>query len=125
MEKIQKDIYEGYVWMSDQSSPKVIFGEFELDFELCNKNFVIEAQLFSAESNTSYSVKFVDGEYIVNKYDLNAMEGVKERKKFIANRMDGHTTLCFDQYWVEEPDKYCMNMKTLKPAALVFMGFDK
>lgn len=117
--------YDGYIWMSDEQSPKVLLGEMpELNLDAHCNPFVIEAQLYCKENNVSYSIRYVDGEYIINKYDLTESADYEE-KLFVPARMPEIQTLKFRQYWKEENVKNCYNWTTLKPGKLVFAGFER
>ncbi len=126
MKKLEKTKYVGYIWMSDEPSPKVLKNEeFEYDFIDGENPFVVEGQLFNGE--ISFSIKYIDGKYIVNKYNVleNQSAGIEySEQTYIAN-FDGVPGMQFRQYWREEPDKFCNNMKVLKPAEFVFVGFTK
>lgn len=118
--------YNGYYWMSDRKEPIVLHEEYfdqELDPKL--NPFVIEAQLF--DGKTSYSLKYVDGQYIVVETDLTAYDlndGTFTEQVFLGNRMgNGNVWLKFYQQWVEKEDKLCENMKVLVPGKLIFAGF--
>ncbi|MDR2475411.1 MAG: TIGR04423 family type III CRISPR-associated protein [Bacteroidales bacterium] len=116
---------EGYIWYSDQPEPQIIGAEvyvLELDN---NKNpFVVEGQIYSESEQKSVSIKYVDGKYIVKKYDLREIVGkVCNEKSFIPQRLGGVAKIKFRQYWKEQEDEFCEGMKTLVPAECVFMGF--
>ncbi len=126
---ITKD-FQGYIWMSDQSKPEM----FDCDKERLlildnNKNpFVIEGQLYDKTHKKSYSVKYVDGEYLVMPYDVTDNE-VKNANSYFPNRMT--KKLFFYQRWEvikdkkskEKGDEYCENMPVLEPTGFVFVGF--
>lgn len=126
--KIEKSIYEGYLWYSNQTEPKIL-NEEEFELEISdNKNpFVIEGQLFDADRMLSISIKYVDGEYICNSYNVDSLDFNRsnvEKKEFHSNRMKGYK-LQFLQYWMEQEDDLCEGMKVLLPTKSVFVGFIK
>ena len=123
--KIEKSNYTGYLWYSNEKKPKVYQNEeFELDLDKIENPFVIEGQLYDEGRRLSYSIKFVDGKYIVKEYKLDELKDVcYTEQTYQGNRMDG-TTLCFYQYWREEPDGFCEGMNVLQPNELVFVGFN-
>lgn len=127
MTDIPKNIkYDGYYWMSDQKEPKALRGEEFNNVLNPNVNpFVIEAQLF--DGKTSYSVKYVDGQYIIVETDLaslNLNDGTFTKQVFFANRMgDEDVWLKFYQQWIEQEDEMCEGMKVLVPGKLIFAGF--
>lgn len=69
--KIEKSKYQGYLWYSDQKEPKVFNNElFELEIADNENPFIVEGQLYDEENRASISIKYVDGNYIVNKYKV-------------------------------------------------------
>jgi len=126
--KIEKSKYEGYIWQSDKSEPSVYDGTEEFELELVDSinPFIIEGQLYDKNRRKSYSIKYVDGHYIVHSFDVkdSDINNVNvEQKTFLPNRMEHK--LCFLQYWREETDALCEGMKVLQPAELVFIGFER
>lgn len=118
--------FEGYLWYSDKSIPRVIEGEFEGIELMDGENpFVIEGQLVNFHDRKSYSIKFVDGKYLLSSYELTQEESEgnsKEIWEYASNGMDGKT-LRFIQRWAPVPDVLCEGMDVLRPAELVFIGF--
>lgn len=126
--KIEKSIYDGYIWYSDKSEPEVFQEkDFEFDTDKIDNPFIIEGQLYDDQKMISYSIKFVDGKYICKKYEVESTDFNKkdvEIKTFHSNRMD-NLKLQFLQYWKEEDDELCEGIKVLQPKELVFVGFVK
>lgn len=126
--KIEKSIYDGYIWYSDKSKPEIFQNQdFEFDTDKIENPFIIEGQLYDDQKKISYSIKFVDSKYICKKYQVESTDFNKsdvEIKTFHANRMD-NLKLQFLQYWKEEEDELCEGMKVLQPKELVFVGFVK
>lgn len=133
VDKIDNDIYEGYIWMSDQSQPKTLNGEsYDKDLSKMENPFIIEALLFAKESGISYSVKCVDGKYIAHKYDIKDLDSdsiVTTDSSFLVNRVGDdkikNLKLKFLRIWSEQEDDFCLGMKVLQPKELVFVGFKK
>jgi CRISPR type III-associated protein (TIGR04423 family) len=120
--KIEKSKYQGYLWYSDNKEPQVLNNEvFELEIADNANPFVIEGQLFDGQK--SISIKYVDGKYIVNTYDLNTLDGVMQEQTFHSHRMEGKL-LKFIQIWKNQSDELCEGMQVLQPAELVFVGFN-
>lgn len=118
------DKFQGYIWMSDKSSPRVVSAlSEELKLDDSSNPFIVEAQLFDTQNQISYSVKYVDGKHLCKDYPLAAMGDEYTDKEFISNRIDGVSKLKFRQYWREEKDELCENMKVLLPSEFVFVGF--
>lgn len=124
--KIEKSIYEGYLWYSDQIEPAILTNEeFELEITNDKNPFIIEGQLYDINKMKSISIKYVDGKYLCNEYDVNKADFNKKDitiKIYYSNRIQGKK-LQFLQYWEEEPDTLCENMAVLHPKKLVFVGF--
>lgn len=119
--KIEKSKYQGYLWYSDNKEPQVLNNEvFELEIADNTNPFVIEGQLFDGQK--SISIKYVDGKYYVNTYDLDDLDGVKQEQMFFSHRM-GDRKLYFKQFWQPVNDEQCEGMQVLQPAELVFVGF--
>lgn len=142
--KIDKSIYNGYLWFSDKNSPQIILGEeFEMELDDNTNPFVVEGWL--ADDKKSVSIRYVDGHHIVriwNLEELNACKTIeemisgkvldgsncKQREEFVAHRMGhGIRKLVFYRYWRLDNDGagLCENMAGYVPAELVFVGFDK
>lgn len=124
MKKIQGDKMTGYLWYSDQDHPTVYDGErVEQILNDEDNPFIIEGQL--CDDKVSYSIKYVDGEYLVKSITLSELpkENVND-KYFQSHRMNGKI-LHFKEYWEEKTDDLCCGMKVLQPGKLVFVGFKK
>lgn len=125
---IEKGNYVGYVWYSDKTSPNMYAGnEFTDTLDTNHNPFIIEGQLFNPVKQISYSIRYVDGSYLVQRWDLK-MDFESEDftftpKEFKAHPRMGKQTLLFRQYWKAESDELCLDMKVLQPHALVFVGF--
>lgn len=128
METIEEAKYEGYIWMSDSQEPLVITPDktYGLVLRDTDNPFVVEGNLWNADTQTSIMVKYIDGKYIVRQVlvtEEDRREAVK--KEYIPHRIEGAEKLSFLQYWVEEADPLCEGMTTLRPGKLVFVGFSK
>ncbi len=119
--------YEGYLWWSDRQSPEVYQNQILPGWPSETANpFIVEGQLWDQERQQSYSIRFVDGEYFVNSFNL---KDLKEReyipKEYLPNRFPKEIRkLCFREYWYSEPDEFCEGMEVLKPSMIVFTGFN-
>ena len=117
--------FQGYLWRSDSREPEIFDFDKELDIELdVNTNpFYIEGYLFDKLNNTSYNIKFIDGEYISKVVPLTGKENEEfVEKKYYGERMRGKI-LVFRQYWKEEADPYCEDFPVLQPSDFLFVGF--
>lgn len=124
--------YEGYLWMSDQEEPEVFDNESITLPKDGDNPFVVEGQLFNKAEGLSYSIKFVDGQYIIQKYavteaDINNSDN--EIKTYESNRM-GDRRLQFLRYWEEDLDEdnytdsaHPQGLPVLTQTKNVFIGF--
>lgn len=117
--------YQGYLWWSDEDKPCVYKDELLTDLPAGPANpFIIEGNLWDKVNQKSYSIRFVDGEYRVNAFDLNALDGNEcIQKEYLPNRLEKIKKLCFKEFWLPEKDELCEGMEVLKPAMTVFTGF--
>lgn len=126
METIKINKCEGYLWWSDQQKPQVFENQ---SIDQClnevQNPFVVEGQLYDKEEKKSYSIKYVDGKYLINKYKVEESDLANpdnESKCYLSNRM-GDKWLRFLRYWEEKEDQACMGMPVLKLTKNVFIGF--
>lgn len=125
--RIGKARYEGYLWYSDSQEPQVLTGDqdFELDVEDAGNPFIVEGQLYSAETSVSLSIRYIDGAYHVASFTVKESElqqHAEDLVEYRSLRMQGRT-LRFWQIWKREKDPVCLGMETQVPSALVFIGF--
>lgn len=139
IDRIPSGSYEGYYWMSDNIDPVTIKNGDSGVADRINgcitdpeaNPFVIEGQLYDTDSHVSISIKYVDGHYVLNRYDVaESVEDVEKKKydwislkRYVANRMPG-MKLRFLQYWRERHDPFCSGMPVLQAAEKVFVGFE-
>lgn len=126
METIKINKCEGYLWWSDQQEPKVYQEELtDVCLEATQNPFVVEGQLYDKEEKKSYSIKHVDGQYLIYKYkvkDDDLINPNNEIKSYLSNRMNGRR-LKFLRYWEAKEDENCMGMNVLTFTKNVFIGF--
>ena len=126
MKTIKINKCEGYLWWSDQQEPKVYDGDaLDMCFDETKNPFVVEGQLYDNEEKKSYSIKYIDGQYLINIYKVEAGDLTNkdnELKIFLSNRMGGRW-LKFLRYWEEKEDENCMGMPVLTFTKNVFVGF--
>ena len=114
---------QGYIWMSDQVRPDVIDRSFE-GLSLTVKNpFITEAYLFDRAKKVSYSIKFIDGQYMVNAINTNLFKNTT-RQKFFAS-WDERIILSFESEWTPIKDPLCEDMEVLAASEFAFVGFEK
>lgn len=147
MKEIKAAIYEGYLWYSDENKPRVFLGDRMVDrMELddCSNPFVVEGNLWNAETQESVMIRYVDGHYLVRHtivtdaelqgIDDRSLDSIAEKvrvavattvKEYLPHRISGVKALRFLQYWQGEEDAMCEGMTALRPSKLVFVGFNK
>ena len=132
--EIKSLAYEGYLWMSDQEDPTVYENDsVTLPIEGANP-FVVEGQLYNRTEGLSYSIKYVDGQYIVQEYEVTEADMKNpdnQIKTYLSNRM-GDKKLQFLRYWEEVPDEdnyrdssNPKGLPVLTQTKNVFVGFKK
>ena len=127
METIKKAFYQGYIWYSDATDPKVLDNEeFAAELDEQKNPFIIEGQLWNENEHESISIKYADGKYYVDKKtitaeDINTHKG--DIETYIAHRMPGVAGLKFLRHWEANPDSQCNSFEVLEPAGLAFIGF--
>ena len=74
--QIKNAKYEGYLWQSDQSKPRIIEEGEPLSLTLTDGEnpFVVEGLLWNPEENTSIQIRYVDGNYFVTTYEVKQEE---------------------------------------------------
>ena len=126
--------YEGYLWMSDKENPTVYENESVTLPEEDTNPFVVEGQLYNEKEGLSYSIKYVDGQYIVQEYEVTETDMKSPNnqvKTYLSNRM-GDKKLQFLRYWEEvlDEDNYKDSdnpngLPVLTQTKNVFIGFKK
>lgn len=121
-DKIEKSLYTGYLWYSDENEPKILNNEeVKSSFDDDENPFIVEGWL--TDRKTSYFVQFIDGKHEIFKYDLDKLAGLENEKKEFIPSFKGVDKLIFRQYWRPVQDNLCENMQVLVPAEFVFVGF--
>lgn len=132
LEEIPTNInYEGYLWWSDQENPDVynskpIVSQTKKPIwpSPDTNPFIIEGNLWDNNSKTSYLIRFIDGQYLVYKFELNGDEKLTPLE-YLPNPKLATTNLLFKEVWTAQPDPLCNGFEVLKPAFIAFVGFKK
>lgn len=122
--EIQSLKYEGYLWMSNMQKPE-IYTDKELELPTKANPFIVEGQLYNKDKGLSYSIKYVDGEYVIHEHKVTKADidnPDNEIKEYLSNRMDNRW-LKFLRYWEKVEDKNCNDKFVLKLTKNVFIGF--
>lgn len=128
MDKIKNGTYQGYVWMSNAEKPEIIQGEFDKSLDPLFNPFIIEGFLYNESDGISYSIKYVDGNYLIIETKVDEEKYFESKEEFYANpklQEQGIKKLKFYREWVAVKDELCAgNMEVLQPGKLVFVGFE-
>jgi len=114
---------EGYLWMSDEKTPR-IYDNVPVDMNLLSSvnPFVLEGCLVDKENGLSFIIKQLNGKPVIYRYIL-VMDDEVCARTYESVRMDGRK-LRFAQRWREKPDDVCcLGMPVLEAAEEVFLGF--
>ena len=122
--------YDGYLWWSDQETPVVLRNETLISKqkvwpEVTDNPFIIEGNLWNKDDQTSYLIRFIDGEYLVYEFKLKGNNpGSITKLEYLPNRMPPDIKkLLFNEVWIKQPDPLCEGFEVLKPAFIAFVGF--
>lgn len=130
MEQVVTAKYEGYIWYSDEREPRVFRGDETVDVEKflrddADRHFVVEGNLWNKETQESFAIRYVDGQYRVRRTDMSGADSDKvSEKTFVPHKIEGVKALVFRQVWEAEEDPLCEGMPALRPKRLVFVGFE-
>ena len=128
IENIPAGKYHGYLWKSDEIKPLVIKGDLEeLSLDSSAIPFIVEGELFNLETKISYSIRFFDGEYHVKEFNTRDLsESNSTRRTYAPNFPKGEDVkgLNYVRIWKPEKDDLCCGFPVLRPAEMVFVGFN-
>jgi len=124
--------YEGYLWMSDECKPELFYPESKIDAQLFKTTnpFVVEGYLYQPATGLSYSIKYIDGQYLVYRHEVKPSDFDDkdvETIDYLTLRMANPKTLWakFLCYWKACKDPLCADMEVLEMEKEVFVGFNK
>lgn len=128
LKEIEHKKLEGYIWMSDSKNP-IVFSPSQLNdwktvIPQSVNPFIIEGLLFCHEDRSSYSIRFIDGEYHIGKFIATDDKQIFTERTYLPS-FQGAKALRMRLYWNPEKDSNCLNMEVLQPAHWVFMGFEQ
>jgi len=127
--KIKDRPLTGYLWLSNESSPKRIYDNAAIDTSVfdCEKSFVAEGLLYDETAKLSYQIKYINDSYQIFGNDAEPQQGEEVTpKSYIAHRINGVKKLKFNQIYAPKEDKECcLNMQVLTLDRVVFVGFEK
>ncbi len=122
--KIDKAIYQGYLWYSDTDTPRILNNEeYGQEIDDGANPFIVEGMLWCEITNMSISIRYIDGKYYAKKYENVCVGENDDKVEYFANNKIGNKKLKFIREWIAEPDKLCEGMPALRPGSLIFVGF--
>lgn len=120
--------YEGYIWMSDEPSPRLITDKKEIPQSL--NPFVIEGNLYCPEKKVSVSIRHMGNKSLILLFNLEeASQAAVEKKieltdhQYLTHRAPNKQFVLFKQAWIPQKDPLCEGFDVLKPAWKAFVGF--
>lgn len=118
--------YTGYLWLSDQTSPRVLQNE-ALDLQIYSTQnpFIVEAWLYCKEEGISISIAHT-GNYTITSFPIDELKKQypnSEEKVYLGHKLHDLKPK-FTQLWAPQADPLCSNMETLTIKAIVFTGFE-
>lgn len=133
LDKIPTNInYEGYLWWSDKENPDVYQNQPIISQEnkpiwpiLSTNPFIIEGNLWDPINEISYLIRFLDGNYLVYRFDIQNINSneITELDYHPFRMPDYITKLNFKEIWTSQQDPLCNRFDVLKPAFIAFTGF--
>ena len=121
--------YDGYLWWSNQENPDVYNNQLIVSQpnkpiwpESDTNPFIIEGNLWDAKNKTSYLIRYIDGQYLVYKFELVGDENVTLHE-YLPNPKIATPNLLFKEVWTAQVDSLCNGFEVLKPAFIAFVGF--
>ena len=125
IEQIPEGIYIGYYWLSNAEKPEPVEGKFSAAMLTQHLPFIVEGNLYDEAKGISISIRHNGDKHIIYEYNLHYLNGFEKNEvSFIAHRLSGKGKVKFWELWKEEEDYLCAGMKTLRPFARVFVGFE-
>lgn len=115
--------YEGYFWKSNTEKPMVFHpgDDFKDDFEAAAIPFIVEGWLYDTQTNKSYAIRYLDGQYVRTEYDLATPKA--HPITYQAHDLQPITHFQVVEHWAPEEDENCARMEVLRHAWTAFAGF--
>jgi len=125
IDKIPDLNYEGYIWYSNAQQPEVIKGKFDIK-RLTLLPFVIEGNLWNEHDKISINIKNIDGNYLINIFDLKTVANFFENtQEYVSHRIEHAKAYKIYQHWEAIEDDLCEKMSSYQPTWNAFVGFSK
>ena len=119
IEDIPEGNFDGYYWYSNKTKPEIISKKKIDKNKFTQLPFVIEANFYSNETETSIQIKNIDGKYHIASIDL------KSCKSGAQNYIGHYIGQDFQvvEAWEEKEDELLEGMITEVPLWTAFKGF--
>lgn len=117
--------YIGYLWFDNNDTPYLVDGLYDF-VSIEPIPFIIEGHLKAKDNSVSISIRYLDGEFIIQKIDWNRVQREDCQliaHEYIAHGFEEHKTIIFQEAWLPVPDKQCEDMITLRPTWVAFDRF--
>lgn len=120
--------YIGYLWLSNSAEPIAHIKPGIFDGSLFGRRnpFVAEGQLYDSEADTSISIRYTDGKYLIVRFEnARGQDGdpMCEDVGYCSVRMELGPKLLFRRRWKLEADSNCLGMEAPSIDREVFIGF--
>ena len=126
IEDLPDSKYDGYIWMSDEQTPRKIESKSEIPTVVKNP-FIVEGFLKNEEGTISICLAAMNGELKIYQFDLQQIAALPDDQKtessYLTHRYD-EAKIKFVTIWFPEKDKLCENMEVLQPQMRIFNGFE-
>jgi len=117
--------YTGYYWLSNAEKPQRVNGNFPSETFTEKLPFIVEGNIYDEANQRSISIRHNGEKHVINQYNLDDLSGYEKNPvAFIGHRLLEKGKVKFWEIWKEEEDPLCTGMKTLRPYARVFVGFE-
>ena len=117
--EIPEGNFEGYYWYSNKTKPEIINSKKIDKKKFTQLPFVIEANFYSKETETSIQIKNLDGNYHIAIIDLKDCK--VEPQNYIGHDIGYDFQVV--EAWEEKEDEFLEGMKTEVPVWTAFKGF--
>ena len=121
IEDIPTGNFDGYYWYSNKPKPEIINNTEIVKSKLTQLPFVIEANFYSRETETSIQIKNIDGKYDIAIIDLK--DCIIAPQFYLGHDIGQDYQVV--EAWEEVEDELLEGMKTQVPSWVAFKGFIK
>lgn len=121
---------EGYIWLSNNNTPKIISNGTQMK-QAENNPYIVEGYFVDKSKNTSIQIKNDGSGARVGIVDFTAIEADTKNGTIEFGKPEIYHThrlaeksLVFKQAWAAIEEKDCAGMPVLKPIWKAFVGFE-